>query len=436
VWLKNILAKNSFAKNVLLISGGTVIAQLVNMLFSPVVTRLYTPEDFGVLSVYSSVLGLVAIVSSLKYELAIPIADNDETAVNIFLLCLIILVGFVLCITVILVFASAWIIKTFNVKNLSDFKFYIPFGVFFIGTYTIFTRWALRKRDYKSISKTKYFQTTAQNIVKIGFGLFHFGYAGLLLGTIAGESTGITTLCASFLKKDRHLLKHLNLSRIKYSARRYVNFPLFSVVSHIFNASGTNLTPLLISYLYGNQMAGYYGLAHTVINLPMMVIGNAVNDVFYGEAVNLAKKDLPQLRRLVLKLAWQLGLFSLIPLVVLFFGGPFLFSIVFGEAWRESGVYARILVIFILFRLIHVPVDRIFSIFEKQKMSLFIDIVRAIFILIVFLLSKCLQLNPHIFLGLYSIAMSMIYVLTFFLALKIINDRIISVTIQAPGNAF
>jgi O-antigen/teichoic acid export membrane protein len=324
----------------------------------------------------------------------------------------------------ILVFASDWIIVTLNIKNFDNFKFYIPLGVFSIGLYSIFKQWAFRKKSYKSISKTKYFQAISQNVVRIGFGLFRVSYVGLLLGAIVGESAGIMNLSASFLKNDRYLLKHLSYSKIKFGVKRYINFPLFSVLGQIFNASGTHLPPLLMSYLFGNQMVGYYGLAHTVISLPMAVIGNSVGDVFYGEAAGLVKKDVPKLRRLVFKLSKQACLFSLIPLVTLLLGGPFLFSLIFGEAWREAGVYAQIIVIFILFRFISAPIDKIYLIFEKQKMALVINVLRAVSIFIVFFLSKALFLNSYMFLGLYSIAMSLIYILTFFKALGIINNKI------------
>jgi O-antigen/teichoic acid export membrane protein len=422
--LKNVLGRGNFTRNVLLIGGGTVFAQATNMLLSPIITRLYTPEDYGSLSVYSSILGLVTIVSSLKYEAAIPIADDDETAVNILLLCFIILIGFVFCMTIVIVFASNWIIRIFNIKDFNDFKFYLPLGLFLIGIYKIFTQWAFRKRNYVSISKTKYFQAISQNIVKIVFGLFHSDYTGLLLGTIAGESMGITTLFTPFLKKDRQLLKTIELSKIKYGAKRYINFLRYTVLGQIFNASGTYLPPLLMSYLFDNQIVGYYGLAHAVVSLPMVVIGNSVSDVFYGEAVVLMKKDIPELKRLVLKLTGRIGLIALMPLIILFFWGPFLFSMVFGEAWRESGIYARIIVIFILFRFISAPIDKFYSIFEKQKIALFLNIVRAVFILIVFFLSRQLMLTSYLFLGLYSGAMSIIYIITFVLALKIINDKI------------
>lgn len=422
--LKNIFIKSSFTKNVLLIGGGTVFAQAINMLLSPVITRLYTPEDYGILSVYSSILGIVASISSLKYELAIPIVSDDEMAVNILALCFIILFCFILCTSAVIAFIGEWIQTTFNVKNFNDFKFYLPLGFFLIGSYAIFMQWAFRKKGYTSISKTKYFQAIPQNIVKIGLGLFHSGYTGLLLGAIVGESAGITTLAIPFLKKDRHLLDKITISKIKYGAKRYVNFPRFTVLGQIFNASGTYIPPLLMSYLFGNQMVGYYGLAHAVINLPMAVIGNSVSDVFYGEAAVLAKQSIPELRRLVLKLTWQIGLFSLVIFAVLFFGGPFLFSLVFGESWRESGIYAKIIVIFILFRFVSAPIDKIYSIFEAQKTALILNIARATLILIVFFLSRKLMLTPYLFLGIYSGSMSIIYIIIFFGALKIIDKKI------------
>jgi O-antigen/teichoic acid export membrane protein len=423
--LNNFLKKRSnFTKGVLLITGGTVVAQIVNVLVSPLITRLYTPEAFGILSVYGSILGLVKIVSSLKYELAIPIADDDSKAVNVLFLCFSVLLCFVLIIILFIFLDDGLLEKILKIQNLNNFKFYLPFGVFLIGIYDIFTQWAFRKQDYKSLSKTKYLQVISQNIVKIGLGLLNFGYSGLLLGTIVGESAGSTTLVRPFIKKNRPLLKNISVSQIKYCARRYIKFPLYSTISQIFNASGTYLPPLLIANLYGDQTVGYYGLAHTVISLPMTIVGKSVAEVFYSEAANQGKKNPIYLKQTMTKMLKNLFLLGLAPFVMLVFFGPFLFSLVFGTMWYAAGSFARIMALFIFFRLIFTPITNIFTIFEKQNEMFMLDLLRMLFVLGVFIITRLLALNAYIFTGLYSIAMTFIYLATFFRAKAVLNKEI------------
>jgi O-antigen/teichoic acid export membrane protein len=418
--------KESFAKHVLLITGGSAFAQIVNILASPLITRLYTPEDFGFFSVYSSILGPLAVISSLKYELAIPVAKDEETAVNILFLCISILISFVFLITIVFIFAGNWIIKTFNIENFGDFKYYLSLGVFLIGLYTIFTQWALRQKDYKSISKTKYFQIISQNIVRIGLGFFHFGYNGLLLSAIAGESTGITTLSTPFLKKNRYLLKTVKTFRIKQCIKKYINFSTLFSISLLIQNIGTRLIPLFMVYLFDKNTVGYYGLTYSVLNLPANVIGVSVYSVFYGEAANLGKTKTREIKRLMVKLLKRLCIVGLIPFIIVIFWGPFLFSLVFGAGWYEAGVYARIMAIAIFLSFIQTPLGAIYTVFERQREQLILDLLRTFFIVSVLVVSRIFLLDSHLFIGLYSIALSIIYILTFLVSMKILNNELVS----------
>jgi O-antigen/teichoic acid export membrane protein len=424
--LKNLFPKSNFTRNVLLLASGSAFAQIVNVLASPLVTRLYTPEDFGIFSVYSSILGLLTIISSLKYELAIPIAEDEETAVNILFLCIFILISFIFFITVIFIFTDNWIKKIFNIENFSDFKYYISLGIFLIGLYTIFTQWALRQKDYKSLSKTKYFQIISQNIVRIGLGFFHFGHNGLLLGTIAGESTGITTLFMPFLKKNKYLLRVVKISKIKKCIKKYINFSTLFSISLLVQNVGMRLIPLFMVYLFDKNTVGYYGLAYSVINLPANVISMSVYNVFYGEVANLGKTKTREIKLLMYKLLKRLCIAGLLPFVILLFFGPFLFSLVFGADWYEAGVYARIMAIAIFLSFVQTPLGAIYTVFEKQREQLMLDLLRIFFIISVLVVSRIFLLDSHLFIGLYSIVLSIIYILTLLVTLKILNNELVA----------
>jgi O-antigen/teichoic acid export membrane protein len=430
--LNNVLTKRSnFTKNVLLIASGTAFAQIISILVSPIVTRLYTPEDFGILSVYSSILGLLAVVASLKYELAIPIAEDDETAVNVVVLCVFLLFSFVLILFVIIFFFGEQLIGIANIQNTEKIKYYISPGVFFIGMYTIFRQWSYRRKNYKALSKTKYMQTISQNGIKIILGLFRAGFTGILLGSIVGESAGITTLALPFLKEDRKLLKSIGLSKIKHCIHRYRVFPIFSTISQFADTAGLYLPSLLMASLFQSSVVGLYGLANSVISLPMNLIGNSVSEVFFAEAARFGKKEPWKLRRLMDDLLKKLILIGILPITILFICGPFLFSIIFGQEWREAGQFARLMVPLLYFRFIFTPVSRVYVILEKQKESLVLNCFRVVLVLFVFFVSKTMLLRSYDFILLYSIAMSIVYFVTYFMARKIV----ISIENTSPDGA-
>ncbi len=418
------LFQSSFAKNVAMISGSTALAQLLNALFSPVITRIYSPEEYGILTVYTSILGLIVIVASLKYEWGIPIAENDEKAINVMGLSFFVLLHFVILVFVVFYFFGEPILTLLDATVLLNYRYLIPVGVLFGGSYSIFLQWAYRNKDFKSISKTKLTQSIAGNGVKVGLGLFGVGPIGLVFGQIFKEGAGIGTLSRSFRKKDKHLLKKINKKEILWGAKRYKNFPIFSAPSQLLNTAGVQLPVFFITSLYGSQVLGLYGLANSIVNLPMVLIGQSVGDVFYGEAASVGRENPKRVKDLSNKLFKRLVVIGLVPLLVLLFFGPFLFSFVFGSQWYEAGVYAKILAFLVFARFIFTPISRIFSVFERQREAFVLDLFRVALVFVAFGISSFLGFSSYGAVGLYSIAMSIVYLVTYLLAQKILNDEI------------
>ena len=418
------LFRSSFAKNVAMISGSTALAQLLNALFSPVITRIYSPEEYGILTVYTSILGLIVIVASLKYEWGIPIAENDEKAINVMGLSFFVLFHFVILVLVVFYFFGRPILTLLDATVLLNYRYLIPVGVLFGGSYSIFLQWAYRNKDFKSISKTKLTQSIAGNGVKIGLGLFGVGPIGLVFGQIFKEGAGIGTLSRSFRKKDKHLLKKINKKEILWGAKRYKNFPIFSAPSKLLNTAGLQLPVFFITSLYGSQVLGLYGLANSIVNLPMVLIGTSVADVLYAEAASVGRENPKRIKDLSNKLFKGLVLIGLVPLLALLFFGPFLFSFVFGSQWYEAGVYAKILAFLVFARFIFTPISRIFSVFERQREAFVLDLFRVILVFVAFGISSFLGFSSYGAVGLYSIAMSIVYLVTYLLAQKILNDEI------------
>jgi len=421
--IKN-LFKSNFAKSVAMISGSTAFAQVLNALFSPIITRIYTPDEYGVLTVYTSILGMIVIIASLKYEWGIPIAEDDEKAVNVMALSFFILFFFVVLIFVIFYFWGEIILTFLDARILTNYMYLIPIGVLFGGSYRIIINWAYRKKDFKSISKTKLTQSIVGNGTKIGLGMFGIGPIGLILGQIFKEGAGIGTLSRPFLIKNKHLLSNINREGIRYSAKRYKRFAYFSAPSQLLNTAGVQLPVFFITSLYGSQVLGFYGLANSIVNLPMVLIGQSVGDVFYGEAAHVGRENPKRIKDLSNKLFKRLVIIGLIPLLVLLFFGPFLFSFVFGSQWYEAGVYARIIAFLVFVRLIFTPISRIYSVFERQKEAFILDSFRVILVLASFMIANFFNLSSYAAIGLYSISMSIVYLVTYILAQKILNQEI------------
>jgi O-antigen/teichoic acid export membrane protein len=355
--------------------------------------------------------------------MAIPIPKNDKAAINVLALSIIILSVFVLTLVVLLYFFGNSFLNFFNSHTIVEYWFLIPLGVFLLGLYKIFYTWASRYKDFNSISKTSIGQSLFGNIFKSLTGLMGFGGIGLILGNIIGQSAGTTTLGKTLLQK-KELVKSIQTKRLIWCLKRFKNFPIYNLPTHIISILGEKAPIIFFTGFYGTHVVGLYGLAFTIVRLPMTLIGKAVGDVFFAEAASVGKKNPKRLKSLSNKLISRLALIGFAPLGLLLLLGPQLFRLVFGEGWYEAGIYARIISISLFFILIFAPVSRVYEVFEKQKLRFFIDILRIILILVAFGISFLLNLSSYTAVLLYSIVVSFIHLLIYIVGQKIINDQI------------
>jgi len=407
-----------------MIAGGTAFAQVLSYMLSPIISRIYTPEDFGVLTVYSAILGMISLLGALSYDSAIPIAENDEKAINVLGLCLLILCISTIGLTLVLYLIGKPLLNMLNAEQLLNYRFLLVIGFFLTGLYTVLMSWAFRQRNFKTITKTKFSQSITSNGVKLGLGFLNSGANGLILGRIFSESAGITTLAAPFLRRESHLLQTISKAGMRWAAKRYVRFPLFSAPGLLLVSVSSQLPSIFINSIYGAQVIGLYGFAFSIVYLPMSLIGKAIQDVFYGEAASIGKSDPRRVKKLSNKLLKRLILIGSIPLAAFVLFGPVMFSFVFGSNWFQAGEYARILSIQAFAHLIFHPISTIFGIFERQSTFLILNVVKLILAFAIFGLTVVLSLDSFMAITLLTVAFSFVELLKFIFAQRILDTAI------------
>jgi len=360
--IKNLLPTNRFARNVSILAGGTAAAQVITVLATPLLTRLYNPEDFGVLSVYASLLTIIAVIASLRYQLAIPIAENDEDAANVVALSLLVVIGMTILTTVFVGFFRHPIVDILNCPSLATYLWLLPVGLLLVGTYQVFQYWAIRSKAFSAIARTKLAQ--ALSMVGVQLGGHTFGPLALLVAQVFGQMAGITSLCVLAVRKRWDAFKKVRTAGIVIAMVRYKRFPLYSTWGAIFNTAGSQLPPLLFAVLFNVSSAGFYLLAHRVLAIPVRFIGGSVAEVFFSSAVDAHRQG--QLKQLVADIHEKLAHFIMPPLVIIVLAGPDLFSLIFGAEWRLAGEFSRWIAIYIYFQFVTSPLSQLFSVLEKQ----------------------------------------------------------------------
>lgn len=419
----NLLKKNNFLQNILLIVGGTAFSQVIGIMLIPVITRIYPPNQYGVLTAYTAILVMLSISASFDYQKAIPIAKSEKSAINLLALSLFLLLMTTFLVLIITAFWGSYLLTFFDMEILKEYKYLIPIGVLLSGIYTVFLHWGYRETAYKKIAKTTIIQSLISNFTKILLGILSFGPIGLVFGAIMNQSAGISSL-ASPLIKDKNKLSIINLSEIKKVAKRYSKFPLYSAPSNYIYVAVDNMTVIFISFLFGNHVTGLFGLANSIIRLPMNLISTSVAQVFYAESAKLGKKNPDKIKKISLNLLKKLSLIALLPLILLVFWGPELFSTVFGDQWYEAGEYARVLSIMVYFQFIASPLGRILEVFERQKEGLIFNVSRLLVIGFIFFYAVYFKLTVLKTLFIFSVANSMTYIALVVVVISIINFEI------------
>ena len=415
-WFSRAL-KNKFLRNFLVLSSATSVAQLIAIACSPIITRLYTPEDFGVQAIFSTILSQCLILSCLRYEWAIPLPKQKDNAVALTLGCVVLTMmtsSLITCIT----FLGRHRISSFlKLEHLNEFL-YLCLGptILIASLYQIFNYWNIREENFLLIARTKVFQSLGSTSGQIILGILNFGPYGLIAGTILNSSIGTFRLLQNFLKREKRLIQQVTHQLIKNNLREHVDFPRISVWSSFINSASLNAPTILLSFLYGLDVVGSFSLAQKLINLPVNLLGGSIFQVFLSKFVILVNNDPSRAKRLYVKAF--LGLF----IISLILGGFFwcfsYFSVkIFGEQWQELGEIIRCLTPTLVTSLT-VSSLSLLDWLGKQSWMLVWNFVRIVSIVIVFRVSDVLNFSYTNCVGLFSGLICLMYLLLLFLNFK------------------
>ena len=415
--LKEKILKNEFNKNVLILSGGTIIAQALPVLISPILTRLYSPSDFGVLALFISITSIVGVIANGRYELAIMLPEKDEDAINVAA------VGFLFNIAISLLFLIFIIIfkkpflKLLKAESLSFWIYFAPLTVFFIGLFQILNYANNRFKLYKDISKSNILKSIASSLVQLTLGFLKTGTSGLILGQMSAQAVANTKLFSNIKKTG--LLKEIKKEKIKKMAAQYSNFPKFSMWAGLLNVTGYQIVNLLIGMSYGQKELGYYYMAFRILGIPSSFIGTAISQVFFKQATEEKNKTGNIIN------TFNSTLKKLIILSVPIFGIIFLiirpvFGIVFGKIWDKAGLYAMILTPMFAINFIVKTFTLVPFIYKKN----IVDFAFQSGIFVMSVLPFCFGIKDfNVLLVLYSLILSIYYFIYYIILRSVIMRR-------------
>jgi O-antigen/teichoic acid export membrane protein len=420
-WLVRIDA-SSLTRKIALVAGSVASAQVIQVMFTPVLTRIYRPEDLGLLGIYLSVLSIVMLVASLSYEQAIPLPSDDGQAAG-----LVVLAFTILCLVTALsalpVFVfSDWVIRLFRLQDLEAYLWILPIAIFIWGLYRILNTWAIRKEAYSAIARTNIVQSLIKAVFQSGLGIVISGPLGLILGNEIGQAGGFGPLIR-LAYSERRLVGSVRLQDIRQLLVRYKKFPLITSWSMLLNNLSQQLPIILLALLYSSQIVGFFSLSDRIIRSLVRTLGMAVAQVYVGAGSKLLRDDPLALRVLFDNLSKRLLLVGLGPCVFLMIFSPDLFAWIFGPEWRQAGIYTQTLSPMLLGQFIIYPLSQSTVLMEKQSLQFLADLLRTSMIVFVFMLSQAMDWQVLPTLKLYSLASLTIYIVYYFIYRWVIWSR-------------
>ena len=365
------LQDRPFLRSVMVLVGGTAFAQGLMILILPVLTRLYTPEDFDILAVYVALLGLFIAVASIRYNIAIPIpeADKDGASLLVGALTSNALAGAGLALLVGL--ASNALLDILAQPRLKPYLWLVPIGVFFGASYNALQYWASRKKRFGIITETRMTRALGGAGTQVSFGALTSGPFGLIVGHATYSGLGVVRLAIMLLRQDRSIFGSLTIRHVWDVLKRYRRFPFFSVPEALFNIGGTQFPILIIAATSIRSEAGYLMLAMQVLVVPVTLIGASVTQVYLSEASQKLKNG--RLANFTRKTMWLLFKTGTPPLLVTGIAAPFVFAPIFGEEWARAGVIVSLLMPSFILQFVASPVSMILHVTDRQMVALLLQ---------------------------------------------------------------
>ena len=338
--------RRGLLRAVLTLVAGGAIAQALPLLLGPWLTRLYTPEQFGVYHLFAAVSANLAVVACARYEFALPLVGDAVDAAALRALCLRVLAGVTLASAA---GAAAWL-----AWSAHGWTAWLPVAVATLGWLSLATLWATRAQAYRALAIARVVQYGGASLAQAGAALLGAGVQGLIVAPIAAAAAA-----AAVLRLPLKAGVQPAPQRWRELARRFRDFPLLNTPHAFMGALQDTVSIAMIAAWQGPMAAGFWGLSLRYLKAPATLVGGAVSQALYpqlaahGASVDhdadahaplrVTREGRAAVRRVMAGLAAIAA-----PLVLLLWAfAPWAFERLFGPQWRGAGELARTLGLYI-----------------------------------------------------------------------------------------
>lgn len=413
-------SSGSVFKGMATLALGSGLAKVIGLVSIQVLTRIYSPEHFGVLSVFTALLLILTPLMTLRYELAVPLPSRDGTAMTLMAVSTALLTLMTLFVGLLLWLAGPTLLAVISMEAITPYRAMLIIGLFCTGLYEVLLIWAVRRRAYPAIARTQLRQTVVGAVAKIALGMLGLMPGGLLAGQVVGAGAGTMTLVRTFRADVKRHWRQVTLRRAWRILRHYRAFPAYRLPSQLLQVFASQSPLLLTAAFYDAETTGQLGLALMTLALPMQLLGYTTSKAYYAEIASLGRKRPVEVRAVTRSVIKRLLALSIAPSLILLVFGEGLFSLAFGPQWELAGELAAVLAIYLLFQFIHAPASHLLSLFDRQRLLLMLNVQRTVLTVACFGSAQLIDLPITSVVLLYSVTLSAHYLFSLLMSLRVI----------------
>lgn len=403
--IRNKRFKYEYLQNVSILAVGSITAQLISILISPLTTRFFSPEELGVYTAILTAVSLFGPIISLKYDMVIVMTENESEEFDLINLSLILTM--LLSTVFSLVYSILFLRNDFNKSGFLVVIVSIFILLLLYGVNNILIAYNNKRSNYKLISTVGILKSFGSNGVIIFAGITQLGSFGLVLSQIIGNSLGITKMSKNLLKSIPNF-RNRGIRGIPNVLKKYIDQPKYNATSAMINTSIYSGINIFVKEVYSTASLGLYSLSYRVLGIPFSIISANIAKIYY-ETASREKKTNGNYKSIFLKTLCLLTIIIVPIMLILGYYSQTIFSFVFGEEWEQAGMYVKFLTPMFTLRLIGESLTTSFIVSFKQKHELFFQMLLLLLEILVFIITYKLRLSVEIFLLLISIIYSVVY---------------------------
>lgn len=397
----------SFARSVLTLMTGTTLANVLPIVVAPVLTRLYSPGDFGTFALYTAAAALVAVAATGRYEMAIVLPAEDADAFELLGLSLFLAGAVAIASALFVAIFHSGLLKALHAPALSTWLWLLPFGVLLMAAAQALGNWLNRRREYRRIAESRITQAVATALLAITLARAGLGAGGLILGALVGQALATVLLALATWNGIRGAGLRFTRAGMRREAVRHQAFPRINALHALIDNLNASASLIVLSTFFGTTVVGHYAMVMRVLTAPVTLMGSAISQVFYQRAAAEQHRS-GDLRPLVSALLRRTVWIALPCALILLLAAPTLFTWAFGAKWAAAGHYARLLAPYTFFYFLAAPLAFLPFVVQQQWRSFLLSTAGNLLFLFCIALGGLLR-APELGFAVLSVTMSLYF---------------------------